>query len=145
MEWARANDVWVCLRMCAVWGATQRLVLAVAVLTAMAGGGALARPTFVPTSATFNGGVMTFSLRRIDMLLRNEDPNLYPMFGDLPMGDSITVTAQELEAHLDAEDATRGPGLLESQPNQARPRHCIRPRVLTPVAPARSRAGAVFV
>ncbi len=80
---------------------------------------ALARPVYVPVSAAFNGDVLMFQLQKVDMLLRSEDPNLYPMFQDLPKTGALkAVTVEELEEHLDATDATRGAGLFESDSSQ---------------------------
>ena len=75
---------------------------------------AVAVETYVPVGFSLPGGVPTFTLRKVDMLLRSGDPNRYPMFTDLPQtGDVQDITAAALEAHLDATTDAGGFGLTE--------------------------------
>jgi hypothetical protein len=84
-------------------------------LAALASRSCTALDSLVPVGFQLGGdGGATFMLVKMDMLVRNSDPNLYPMFNDLPhVGPQRSVSAAELEAHLDATSAASGFGLLD--------------------------------
>ena len=76
---------------------------------------AAALQSLVPIGFELTGdGGATYILQNVDVLVRNSDPNRYPMFTDLPKsGPTRRVSYTELKAHLDSTSAEGGFGLME--------------------------------
>lgn len=70
---------------------------------------------WVPTTFLMNNDVAMLQLHRVNMQLRASDPARYPMFKDLPKGESKTVSMDELEKELKRHTGASGPGLFAAR------------------------------
>jgi hypothetical protein len=97
------------------WQLAMRLVCAAALALCGLAACVDAGATFVPVSFALRNGKAFVGLERVDVLKRNAEPTLFPMFRDLISTTGrqpMEVPFEQLRSHLDSTDGTAGQGLF---------------------------------